>query len=920
MPVDTGMFARSAPQLIGGASNIEPSSIPISPGVDAINKDAGFGTPKTDVAPVENGGFVKNITDFYGGLQDKAVTGVKNIFNKVKTGLKPAAPAVPGELSVEQIRDMTEAGLDVGNLPNQLGPKESILNPIVDTIKAIPPVVTAVAGPMAAMPGAGIEAAARLLPRISADPDKLIDLGSLEEAQSVLDKRLGAFSEFITTPEQVQAVENIGLASKPFEMAGEGWRLIGAGINEALKAPNVDPNIDPIPILEPFLASLGEISAVMGLPEILKKLKAMPPEQRALVTKEIADTVSSEGLTEAQLLRKLGPNSDLWKAKISQMQKAAEAAREQAATPGSVDSKFNIQDSKLRKTETVIPPQQETPAPNQPAGPAATVIPPQQVAPVPAASPLPVAPITADSRLQIQDSKLEKPTEGLKLKAQSEEKIAPAIPEFKDSEEATAFGMKASPEEIARVKELQVEFDSKARELVASGNSKDGMVVGQMASFMREAVEANANPERFMEALKRGEERKAEKEAQGSRLKAQGEEVEVGSQEPEVSEKQIPTVEKIAEMEEDKFGTVAEAKKQLTKELDVWMNNFDQAQWNRLGQLYTDRLKRAKSAINKLAKTRDAISLKDRIALSKTRNFDEMREIINNLKEKDEVISTPEEKPVEEKPILLAGKEEAESSKLKAQVVGTEVRSQEPEVGKKPIPLAGKEAEKPVTTAKEEGKKEPWQEEKVKKPIPVVKKEEPKIVDYEAVWNKMDTDTRRNLLEKSGFKKKGGDLIQVGERMLNKDWQEIPASGSKGILKIHIDDYIKAEEVKENEPVTERSGAERAPEVDKAGVGGEESGVVPGTEKTVKADVVRGRGGETDLETVRTGMEQGNRPAGTEQGEKPPQKGTKDRKRTDRTVERDTGNIPEFAVKGDNYLPLLTYSLGSIMTMEQQRQ
>jgi hypothetical protein len=242
--------------------------------VDAIKKDAGFGTPESDVAPVENGGFVKNITDFYGGLQDKAVTGVKNIFNKVKTGLKPAAPAVPGEMSVEQIRDMTEAGLDVGNLPPQN--KESIFVPIIDTIKAIPPVVTAVAGPMAAMPGAGIEAAARLLPRISADPDKLIDLGSLEEAQAVLDKRLGAFSEFITTPEQIQAVENIGLASKPFEMAGEGWRLIGAGINEALKAPNVDPNIDPIPILEPFLASLGEVSAVMGLPEILKKLKAMP--------------------------------------------------------------------------------------------------------------------------------------------------------------------------------------------------------------------------------------------------------------------------------------------------------------------------------------------------------------------------------------------------------------------------------------------------------------------------------------------------------------------------------------------------------------------------------------------------------------------------------------------------------------------
>lgn len=845
--------------------------------VDAIMKDAGFSAPVEDVSAVDKTGFVKNITDFYGGVKDKLVTGATNVFNKVKTGLKPVSAGIPGEMSVEEIRSITEAGLDVGNMPDkkignnvdqtqtnlssagkidmslypELAPKDiplersvedirsmteagldfnkipvskkiywskdhenifeknitslnkelsginsdydklltdynkkselltktgaeikrlratnnqvdieksnnlvdkynneieslkeielflnnlksdydkkiikyndylkirtqqtneqaiedsrKIPDPILETVKAIPPVVTAVAGPMAAMPGAGIEAAAQLLPRISADPDKLIDLGSLEDAQAVLDKRLGAFSEFITTPEQAQAVENIGLASKPFEMAGEGWRLIGAGINNVLKDPNVDPNIDPIPILEPFLASLGEISAVMGLPEILKKLKAMPPEQRALVTKEIADTVASEGLTEAELLRKLGPNSDLWKAKIRQQQEAARAyAAESASAEAMADkapaanSKFNIKDSKL-KAEPVAPAAAVPPAPAE--GTAPFVV--KETAPV-------IPPVTAEAPI----------------------KPAPVIPEFKDSEEAIAFGMKASPEELARIKELQVEFDATALKLVGSGNTKDGQVVGQMASFMREAIEANANPERFTESLKKGEERKAEKaglsvnEVMAKELeKAQKRKAEGRSQK---SENFIESEDVYNEIRKNEGKDAEKLVRSLNRNGVITVDTHVKDNYIRVQVAgNSDILNKIANTGVLLTKNISQKGIDESYRMSIDKNFvDDFIKEIEQVEEKPAVAEAMAGKPIPTKggegpwtetkksPVEVVGGKE-DDSKLQVQdskleekkpasaetmaskpIPGIEVRSQKSEVSEKPVPMKAAESSK----------------------------------------------------------------------------------------------------------------------------------------------------------------------------------------------------------------------------------
>lgn len=122
---------------------------------------------------------------------------------------------------------------------------------------------------MAAMPGAGIEAAGHLLPTISTDPGKLIDPGSFAKAEEVLERRLAVPGETIPmSPEEREAAEKTGeIVGWPFEKAGSG---IGALIEWATtqdleKAADVATGESPgSNILIPIGKTLGEAAAMIG--------------------------------------------------------------------------------------------------------------------------------------------------------------------------------------------------------------------------------------------------------------------------------------------------------------------------------------------------------------------------------------------------------------------------------------------------------------------------------------------------------------------------------------------------------------------------------------------------------------------------------------------------------------------------------
>ena len=122
---------------------------------------------------------------------------------------------------------------------------------------------------MAALPGAGIEAAGHLLPTISTDPEKLIEPGSLAKAGEVLEKRLAVPGETIPmSPEEREAAEKTGeIVGWPFEKAGAG---IGALIEWATtqdleKASEVATGESAgSNILIPIGKTLGEAAAMIG--------------------------------------------------------------------------------------------------------------------------------------------------------------------------------------------------------------------------------------------------------------------------------------------------------------------------------------------------------------------------------------------------------------------------------------------------------------------------------------------------------------------------------------------------------------------------------------------------------------------------------------------------------------------------------
>ena len=177
---------------------------------------------------------------------------------------------------------------------------------IKPTFKSVGKVGAALGTSLALLPGAGVAGGLKLLPKISTDPDKFMEWGSLDEAMKTYNQVMSIPSEFLTTPEDRKAMENISLAMKPFEMAGEGWRLIGHAINEGLR----DLGLPADTYLEPLLATYGEAAALFAMPEVVKKvgnstwyrMRTIP--ERGLVVQSLAETLEKNPkMTEGELLR-----------------------------------------------------------------------------------------------------------------------------------------------------------------------------------------------------------------------------------------------------------------------------------------------------------------------------------------------------------------------------------------------------------------------------------------------------------------------------------------------------------------------------------------------------------------------------------------------------------------------------------------
>ena len=154
--------------------------------------------------------------------------------------------------------------IDFSNLPDKTEPQNAIdFSGLPDnddngvwgglikpTIKAVPRVIGHTVASMAQAPISGIAAGAKLI----------TSKGDLNAANKVLEENQKALDDFyLTTDEERQGSQNIGLAMKPFQMAGKGWREIG--------------KVTGIPYAEPILGTIGEASAVFGLGGAAKSVK-----------------------------------------------------------------------------------------------------------------------------------------------------------------------------------------------------------------------------------------------------------------------------------------------------------------------------------------------------------------------------------------------------------------------------------------------------------------------------------------------------------------------------------------------------------------------------------------------------------------------------------------------------------------------
>lgn len=262
----------------------------------------------------------------------------------LRTGVIPKDPALIPETEGKQFKSRAAARtfLKTGQTfvePEKEGIKEGFIKP---TLKAVPRVTGAIGGSLALAPGAGIRAGVELLPKISTDPTtfkekefegledveklfninlsrtatgtgKLVAPGSLKKAEEVLTQIMEVPGKLITTEEEAKSLGYIGNAiGKPFEMAGEGWRLIGSEIETQLQDMGLDVNY-----VEPTLATMGEASAIFAFSHALRsintrlkgraalKQRIIDIPERGIVIESLANAVKKNPkMTVKQILQK----------------------------------------------------------------------------------------------------------------------------------------------------------------------------------------------------------------------------------------------------------------------------------------------------------------------------------------------------------------------------------------------------------------------------------------------------------------------------------------------------------------------------------------------------------------------------------------------------------------------------------------
>jgi GGDEF domain-containing protein len=198
---------------------------------------------------------------------------VENINKAVKQGIHPslATPAThPASLEEFNLLANEFAGT-TGHTATALSDpeiakkaKDSTENMglMESLLKAIPRVVAHTAASFAQLPISGISAAA-----------KLLHTGSLSEASKVLEDNQKILDDYyLTTPEERKGSENIGLAMKPFQMAGRGLAGIAElptgglqGATDVVEGRSPGSNIGV-----PIAGTIGEAAAMFGFGEIGK--------------------------------------------------------------------------------------------------------------------------------------------------------------------------------------------------------------------------------------------------------------------------------------------------------------------------------------------------------------------------------------------------------------------------------------------------------------------------------------------------------------------------------------------------------------------------------------------------------------------------------------------------------------------------
>ena len=242
---------------------------------------------------------------------------------------------------------------------------EGLIKP---TAKALVKVPASVASSMALLPGAGIASLIELAPKISTDPNRIVEMGSLDDAMKTYKQIMSVPSKLITTPEEAKAVENISLAMKPIEMAGEGWSLIGEQVNNGLRALGLPADT----YLEPLLATYGEASAIFAAPEVVKKIgnstfyRSLTIKERSLVVQSLAETMQrNPQMTEGQLLRTY--DNPMWRAEalakrsiVEDYSKVKQFA-EQKTAEATVENVLETKKSGTKKSEASMRPTEVDP-------------------------------------------------------------------------------------------------------------------------------------------------------------------------------------------------------------------------------------------------------------------------------------------------------------------------------------------------------------------------------------------------------------------------------------------------------------------------------------------------------------------------------------------------------------------------------